>query len=128
MSNALGYDCDGNEIYEFMILHAIWSNDVNVEELENVDARCYCTIIGDDGISYVISVYDWVKSSLIRAREGIKENEEIPTIVKPISEMENYEIAKCDGKELHYDLNRNELKEKLNMILSNKNVKKLVRN
>ena len=25
MSKVLGYDCDGNEIYEYRVLRAIWS-------------------------------------------------------------------------------------------------------
>ena len=44
--------------------------------------------------------------------------------------MVNYEVATCSEGEFYYDLNRNELKEKLNSIL-NKNhnkVKKLVNN
>lgn len=120
MSNVLGYDCDGNEIYEYRILRAIWSNDININELENADPRQYCAIVGADGNAYAISVYDWWNSDLIRKRENINENEEIPIIVKSINEMENYEVAQCSDGEFYYDLDRNELKEKLNLIL-NKN-------
>lgn len=128
MSNVLGYDCDGNEIYEYRILRAIGSNDMDINDLEGADPRQYCAIIGDDGIAYAISVYDWWNSDLIKKRENINKKEEIPIIVKSINEMENYEVAQCSNGEFYYDLNCNELKEKLNSIL-NKNhnkVKKLV--
>lgn len=116
----LGYDCDGNEIYEYRILRAIGSNDINIEELKEADPRQYCAIIGDDLNAYAISVYDWRNEELIRKRENIKE--EIPIIVKPISEMENYEVATCNGgeDEFYYSLDRSEIKEKLNNILKQK--------
>ena len=126
MNYILGYDCDGNEIYEYRVLRAIWSNDIDIKDLEDADPRQYCAIIGDDGIAYAISVYDWWNSDLIRQRENIDNNEEIPIIVKPINEMENYEVAQCSEGEFYYNLNRNELKEKLNSILNNNKVKKLV--
>ena len=37
MKKVLGYDCDGREIYEYRVLRAIWSNDIDIEELENAD-------------------------------------------------------------------------------------------
>ena len=130
MEYILGYDCDGNEIYEYRVLRAIWSNDIDIEDLEDADPRQYCAIVSDDGIAYAISVYDWWNSDLIRKKEEIKETEEIPIVVKPINEMVNYEVATCSEGDFYYGLNRNELKEKLNSIL-NKNhnkVKKLVNN
>ena len=75
MDEILGYDCDGNEIFEYRILRAIWSNDVAIEELEDADPRQYCAIMGDDGNAYAISVYDWWNKDLIRERENIKEDE-----------------------------------------------------
>ncbi len=130
MDYTLGYDCDGNEIYEYRILRAIWSNDIDIEDLEDADPRQYCAIVGDDGIAYAISVYDWWYSDLIRKREMINENEEIPIVVKPINEMANYEVATCSDGEFYYSLSRNELKRKLNAILnkSHNKVKKLVNN
>ncbi len=128
MNYILGYDCDGNEIYEYRVLRAIWSNDIDIKDLDDADPRQYCAIIGDDDIAYAISVYDWWNSDLIRKRENIDDNEEIPIIVKPINEMENYEVAQCSDGEFYYSLDRNELKEKLNSILNNNHnkVKKLV--
>lgn len=130
MDYTLGYDCDGNEIYEYRILRAIWSNDIDIEDLEDADPRQYCAIVGDDGIAYAISVYDWWYSDLIRKREMINENEEIPIVVKPINEMANYEVATCSDGEFYYSLSRNELKRKLNAILnkSHNKVKKMVNN
>lgn len=121
MRNILGYDCDGNEIYEYRILRAIWSNDVDINELKDADPRQYCAIVGDDKQAYAISVYDWWNSDLIRKRESINDNEEIPIIVKSIKEMEDYEVALCSEGEFYYDLDRNELKERLNTIVNNNN-------
>ena len=120
MEKVLGYDCDGREIYEYRILRAIFANDIDIEELKNADPRMYCAVVASDGKAYAISVFDWWEKDLIRKREKIKENEEIPVIVKPIKEMKNYELAMCDGgeNEFYYELNRNELKSRLNDILN----------
>ena len=124
MEKVLGYDCDGREIYEYRILRAIFANDIDIEELENADPRMYCAVVASDGKAYAISVFDWWEKDLIRKREKLKENEEIPLIVKPIKEMENYELAMCDGgeNEFYYELNRNELKSKLNDILNHNKI------
>ena len=130
MDYILGYDCDGSEIYEYRILRAIWSNDIDIKDLEDADPRQYCAIISDDGVAYAISVYDWWNSDLIRKKEEIRETEEIPIVVKPINEMVNYEVATCSEGDFYYSLNRNELKKKLNEILNkdHNKVKKLVNN
>ncbi len=127
MDEILGYDCDGNEIFEYRILRAIWSNDVAIEESEDADPRQYCAIMGDDGNAYAISVYDWWNKDLIRERENIKEDEEIPVIVKPISEMEHYEVAQSYDGEFYYDLDCEDLKKKLNKFLHENKVKKIVK-
>ena len=128
MDDILGYDCDGNDIYEYRVLRAIWSNDIDIEKLEDADPRQYCAIKANDGNAYAISVYDWWNKDLIRKREGIAPGETIPIIVKPISEMENYEIATCNGGEdvFYYSLDRNELKDKLNSILNKTNKQKMI--
>ncbi len=128
MDYILGYDCDGNEIYEYRILRAILSNDIDIEKLEGADPRQYCAIIADDGSAYAISVYDWWNKDLIRKRETIDINEEIPIVVKPISEMENYELAECSDGAFYYDLKRDELKKQLNSIVNKKKTKVLIRN
>ncbi len=130
MDEILGYDCDGNEIYEYMILHAIWANDIDIEELKDADPREYCAVLANDGNAYAISVNDFKNGILIEKREHLNANEEIPVIVKPISEMENYEIATCNGvqRELDSCLGRLSLKDQLNMIIYKKSChKKLVR-
>ena len=121
MFDCLGYDCDGHEIYEYRILRAIWSNDIDIEELEDADPRQYCAVVGNDGKAYAICVFDWWYSDLIRRRENLVDDEEIPTIVKPIEEMENYEVADCNGgqDEFYYEFDRESLKDKLNSILTN---------
>ncbi len=128
MDDILGYDCDGNEIYEYRILRAIWSNDIDIEKLEDADPRQYFAIKANDGNAYAISVYDWWNEDLIRKREGITPGEAIPIIVKPINEMENYEVATCNGGEdaFYYSLDRNELKDKLNSILNKTNKQKMI--
>ena len=125
MNYVLGYDCDGATIDEYRILRAIWSNDIEIEDLD-ADPRQYCAVVGDDDVAYAISVYDWWNRNLIRKRENINEDEEIPIIVKPISEMENYEVGYCCTGELYYEFNRKELKEILNSILNNSHNKKLI--
>lgn len=127
MDDILGYDCDGKEIYEYRILRAIWSNDVDIEKLEESDPRQYCAIIANDGNAYAISVYDWWNKDLIRKREGIDYSEDIPIIVKPISDMENYEVAECSDGEFFYSLDRDELKEQLNAIIKKNKLKKLIK-
>lgn len=97
MEKVLGYDCDGREIYEYRILRSIFSNDIDIEDLEDADPRMYCAVVANDGKAYAISVFDWWNKALIRKRENIKENEEIPIIIKSIDEMENYELAMCDA-------------------------------
>lgn len=122
MNDCLGYDCDGNEIYEYRILRDVWSNDIPIEELDGADPRFYCALVGEDGKAYAISVYDWNNKELIRKRENIIE-EEIPVIVKPIEEMKNYEVAMSDGgnEKFYYSFDRDELKEQLNNYLKKNN-------
>ena len=114
----LGYDCDGQEIYEYRILRGIFTNDIPISDLPFTDPRIYCAVVADDGRAYAISVYDWYFKEEIRAFENIGEDEEIPTIIKPISEMEDYEISFHFGwEEWYYDLDKEELKDKLNSLL-----------
>lgn len=121
MNEILGYDCNGNEIYEFMILGGIWTNDIDISELEDTDPRQYCAVVAEDGKAYAISVFDHWNKELIRERENIPDDEEIPTIIKPISEMEGYEITVWCGayglEDRYYDLCTDELKNKLNKML-----------
>ena len=128
MDDILGYDCDENDIYEYRVLRAIWSNDIDIEKLGDADPRQYCAIKANDGNAYAISVYYWWNKDLIRKREGIAPGEAIPIIVKPINEMENYEVATCNGGEdaFYYSLDRNELKDKLNSILNKTNKQKMI--
>ena len=126
MNTILGYDCDGNEIYENRILRAVWSNDINIEELKDSDPRHYCALVADDGNAYAISVYDWWNKDLIRERENLAEDEEVSIIIKPISEMVNYECAiKSDNEEFYYNSDNKELKKQLNKILHKNKLNKI---
>ena len=40
MDYILGYDCDGNEIYEYRVLRAIWSNDIDINERKSLEKGC----------------------------------------------------------------------------------------
>ena len=127
MCTVLGYDHDEREIYEYSVLRAIWSNDIDIAELEDADPRQYCALIAEDGKAYAISVFDSWNEKLIREREHI-EKAEIPTIVKPIEDMTHYELAyHYDYNGLNfftYDFDHKELKEKLNTILRKSQMKR----
>lgn len=118
-NEVLGYDCDENPIKEYMILKAIWSNDMPIEELKHADAREYCAVVADDGKAYAVSVYDEKSQDLIREREHIPEYEEIPTIIRSIKEMGNYELSIDHGKGEYetYKYDKSELKQRLNIML-----------
>lgn len=123
MEEVLGYDCDENEIYEFRILRSPFSADIeNWDEEPNVDPRFYCAILGSDNKYYAISVYDDYNSEYIRKFEQINDEEDIPTIVKPISDMSYYEVTfqGINNNEWYYDRDRGQLQNKLNNILNNK--------
>ena len=121
MNNILGYDCDGTPIYEYRILRGIWTNAIDISKLPNTDPRIYCAIYGNDNKAYAISVHDTWLEKEIRAMENLPEDEAIPTIIKPISEMINYEVSieRSSGvaKEWYYEFDREELKRKLNTLL-----------
>ena len=119
----LGYDCDGREIYEYRILRAMFSNDIDIEDLEGVDPREYCAIRGEDGIAYAISVHPYTNRSLIKKRESIGEYEDVPVIVKPLNEMEGYEVAYCSEGEYYCKIDHNKLKKQLESILKKQHSK-----
>lgn len=114
----LGYDCDGNEIYEFRILRFPFSADVeNWDEEPNVDPRFYCLVKSEKGEVFAVSVYDdWVHR-YIRRYEGLSEHEDAPMLIKTVSDMANYEVAYIENTEWYYDRNKNELRKKLDRIL-----------
>lgn len=128
MDSILGYDCDGCEIEEFRILRAPFSADIeNWDEEPNVDPRFYCVVVANNGESYAISAYDDYNREAIRRYENITDNQEILAIVKPISEMENYEVAfdGIFGNKWFYDRDRVELKNKLENILKEQTSKQI---
>ena len=116
MSDVLGYDSKGNKIYEYRVLHDPGLN--NQETLNNQDPRFYCALVANDGNAYAISVYDWWTQDLIRKRENIPKNEEVSLVLKPIWEMENYEVSLRNEEEFYYDLDRKELKRRMHIVLS----------
>ena len=125
MEKILGYDCDDTPIIEFRILRFPFSAEIDDwSEEPNIDPRFYCAVESANGEYYAISVYDNYNSTFIRRYEKLSIEEEIPTLVIPISERENYEVAfsGITGEEWYYDRDRQELKEKLETILKSQNV------
>ena len=129
MDEVLGYDCDGEEVEEYRILRFPFSDTVdNWEEELNVEPRFYCTIKSNNNQAYLISVYDDYHPDAIRRYEKIDEAEEIPTIIRNISEAENYEVA-FDGITRscwYYDRDRKAIKEKLELLVKNKEREKII--
>ena len=120
----LGYDCDGNEIDEFRILRFPFSADIeNWDEELNVDPRFYCLVRSFAGEVFAVSVYDYWSYEQIRKYEQLDVNDDIPMLVKPVSEMENYEVAfeGITGREWYYDRDKDELKRDLDRILKTQN-------
>lgn len=101
----------------------MFSNDIDIEDLEGVDPREYCAIRGEDGIAYAISVHPYTNRSLIKKRESIGEYEDVLVIVKPLNEMEGYEVAYCSEGEYYYEIDRNKLKKQLESILKKQHSK-----
>ena len=123
----IGYDLDNDIIDEGQILGIVGSNDYDTEELD--DPRRYCAILSSNGKAYAISVYDNVVEKEIRKKEGIPDSKPIPTIVKPLEEMKDYELLYeadpfADGFiYCYYRSDLNELRKKLDNILKNENGK-----
>lgn len=116
--DVLGYDCDGNEIKEFRILRFPFSADIEEWEDEpNVDSRLYCLVKSSCGVVFAISVYDdW---QCIKKRQKLSVMDDIPVLIKSVSDMSYYEVAfsGITGEEWYYDRNRDELRKLLNDIL-----------
>lgn len=122
----LGLDCNGNAIDEFRVLKAKWANDIDIKDLKTSDPRQYCAVKAEDGKAYAISVFDWWSMKLIRERENRSFDEDIPVVVKPIEEMENYELAlNTYQSEFYYNFDREKLKETLNKIVKEMNKNKV---
>ena len=116
----LGYDCDGNEINEFRILRAPFSANIeNWDEEPKVDPRFYCLVKSSSGKVMALSVYDDWNQNYIRRFEQLTQDDEVPVLVKTVSEMSFYEVAfsGITGFEWFYDRDRDELRRKLDIIL-----------
>lgn len=117
----LGYDCDGNELYQFDIVRAIFYSDIDFELEKNIDPRNYCVLKATNGTPYLISVYDRCNKKAINLFEKRDLDEEVPTRIKPMKESINYEIAyDFDNKRLNYDFDKQELQKRLNICRNNK--------
>lgn len=124
----LGYDCDGNEVNEFRILRSPFSADIeNWDEEPNVDPRFYCLVRSSSGAVWAMSVYDDWTCDRARKFENLKDTDEVPMLIKPASEMSDYEVAFFypDENEWYYDRDREELRRKLDSFLNQQ--KKLVK-
>ena len=124
MEEIIGYDCDGNEIEEYRILRAPFSELVeDWSEVPNLDPRFYCAVKAKDNKYYLISVYDHWSKKEIRRFEHLKDDDKIPTIVKDIEEAEEYEVAVTENDVgWYYEFDKGELDQKLNSILMNRKI------
>lgn len=127
-NEALGYDCDDNEIEEFRVLRYVFSADVeNWCEECNIDPRFYCLVRNSNGEVYGISIYDDWQRDYIRKYENLGINDDIPVLIKSTLELSYYEVAfsGITGLPWYYDRDRDMLRKQLDDILLNN--KKLVR-
>lgn len=124
MEEIIGYDCDGNEIEEYRILREPFSELVeDWSQVPNLDPRFYCAVKAKDNKYYLISVYDHWITEEIRRFENLKDDDEIPTIVKNIEEAEEYEVASdVYNDNWYYEFDKKKLFRKLNSILMNRKI------
>lgn len=124
MEEIIGYDCDGNEIEEYRILRAPFSELVDDwSQVPNLDPRFYCAVKAKDNKYYLISAYDHWRTEEIRRFENLKDDDEIPTIVKNIEEAEEYEVASdVYNDKWYYEFDKKKLSQKLNSILMNRKI------
>lgn len=115
----LGYDCDGNELYEFNIIRAIWYSDIDFKKETNIDPRQYCIVKASDGNPYLISIYDHWNKETINRFEGRKSDSIVPIKIRPITDAENYELA-FDSYGDQFSCESNSEKSKLIKILNRK--------
>ncbi len=115
----LGYDCDGNELYEFDIIRAIWYSDIDFEKETNFDPRQYCIVKASNGNPYLISVYDHWNKKAINRFEGRELDSIVPIKIRPITDAKDYESAyDCYGHPIYCESNLE--KSKLIKILNRK--------
>ncbi len=107
-NEVLGYDCDGNELFEFDVIRAIWYSDIDFNVTLDVDPRHYCVVQAFNGKTYLISVYDSMYREFINKYEKRNVDADVPIKIMPIEEADNYEVA------YKYDFDKNELKRMLN--------------
>lgn len=116
----LGYDCDGNVIKEFRILRFPFSSEIESwDEEPFIDPRFYCLIRSSSGEILAVSVYDDWSCEHIRKYERLDDNVNISILIKPVSEIQYYEVAfnGITGDEWFYDRNKDELRKKVDCIL-----------
>jgi hypothetical protein len=123
MENFIGYDCDGEEIEEYRVLRAPFSELIeDWSEVTDVDPRLYCAVKAYDNKYYLISIYDHWSIEEIRKFEHLKEDEPVITIIKDIKEAEKYASAftNDDLDIWYYEFDKEELVQKLNKMLKQK--------
>lgn len=130
----LGLDIDGNLVEEFMILRApFWDCVENWDTVPDIDPRMYTLVRASDGEIYLMSVYDnWqikqianyenYKSDSTSFLDMVESKLEVHTIVENGNRSRDYELAcNSDGEHWYYEGNKEELRQKLDRILKNKN-------
>ena len=117
-SEILWVDSLGNEVHEYDIICSFWADCIDINNLYKADPRLYAVLKGSDGKVYAISVYDNERGYLIRQREQLGNVDEIPVIVRPISDMNDYVLAKSmDNKKIITGPRRFILKHQLEIII-----------
>lgn len=125
----LGYDCDGNAIYEFRILRFPDSADIeNWDEEPHIDPRFYCLVKSSDCEVLAISVYDDYNTNYIIKYENLDSNK-VPVLLKTVSDMRYYEVAfsGITGNEWYYDRDKDKLQQKLDKTIAERKIKKLIK-
>lgn len=115
----LGYDCDGNELYEYDIVRAIWYSYIDFNTKDNIDPRMYTIICSSNGTPYLISVFDNWNKKAINKFEKRDLNATVPIKIKSINESISYEKAyDCNNKTFKYKFDDGNLKKILNKKLN----------
>lgn len=116
--DVVGFDGVNHPLEEFDLIEKPWAY-IPENMHSEYDPRCYCVIKDETGTGYLISVYDEENFYQINGFEKRSINSPVPTIVKSIDSAKEYVLCYKSGNKRTYNLNRKELRTKLNQIIYN---------